>query len=82
VHRAALQQICLGVGIIASDAQFIHFAEEGVTSWGSTPEHIVNSPWAIAEYDKIHAYITQLQKDLKHTSGSSRYVVYTPMHRK
>ena len=29
MNRATLQQICLGVGILAGDAHFIQFTEEG-----------------------------------------------------
>ena len=74
MNRATLQRICLGVEILAGDAHFIQFTEEGSREWESAPDYIVDSPWTVIHYDRITGYIHELWKDLSDAVGSSGYV--------
>lgn len=73
VNRATLERICLGVGIIMSDAQLIQFTED--EDFGQAPDYIATSHWAGVEYGKIHDYIHRLHKDLSVATQRLGYVV-------
>ena len=72
VNRAALLEICLGMGIIWKDAHLIQFIEGEHTK--ETPQHIISSPWTVNEYNTVGDYIERLHKDLLHEIEAPRYV--------
>ena len=59
VSRAALLQICLGMGLLLRDAETIHFTEADGHEEG-TPGHIVESSWGLDEVDEFSAFIKRV----------------------
>ena len=72
MSRAALLEICLGIGILAGDAEIIQFYEGGYPE--GTPDYICSSSWDVGDYDKFQEYTGRLNKDILGSLEPPRYV--------
>ena len=72
VSRAALLEICLGMGIIWKDTHLIQFMEGDHTD--NTPGHIISSSWTVNDYNTFGDYVEELHKDLLHDIETARYM--------
>ena len=79
MSRAALVEICLGMGIIWKDAHLIQFMEGDHTD--DTPAHIISSSWMVNDCNTFGDYVEELHKDLLHDIETARYVNLMDLHR-
>lgn len=65
VDRAALLEICLGLGLLLKDAALIQFTEG--EHHEETPSYIAQSSWETKEYNAFQEYLEKIWGDVEQT---------------